>query len=306
MRFFLLALPLAACGTGQVELIHHSTMLNATRGVVMLEEGVGHGAMLETTCSFNTLEGHVINDVNLPTPVERVGGGAGSWVFGYSPEGVHTIRFGDWLQERDVTVPNVIHANGTERRTLWLRRDANRCLFGQQDHQLHQVTETDIGACSDSAKLLTLGRADRTWLVDDGSVTELIQGERGPSLPGDVATIDIDSGTLYTATGPILHRYDLDGDLVWSVGVDRPVTSIANLGARNGVAAVLQDQGLTLRDSQGGSLAMVRLPGQAEVVTSDSGDDLALVTEREVHFYTLADEGQGTWGERLGPIEFED
>ncbi|TVQ87474.1 MAG: hypothetical protein EA397_17960 [Deltaproteobacteria bacterium] len=306
MRPLTLLLLLTACDSEGVELVHHSTMLNATRGVVLLGEGAGHGAMLDTTCSFNALEGHVIRDVDLPTPVERVGGGSGEWVFGYSPEGVHTIRFDDWQHERDLALPGVLHASGTHRRTVWIRDDGQGCLFGEQTHLTHRLTELELGACSEQARLLTWHERDRVWLVDQGRIIELSEGEQSQSFPGDLATLDPRSGALYAATGTTLSRHSLLGGLSWSIELDRPIHSITNLGARNGVAAVIEDRGLLLINRQGKTIGSMRLPGQAEAVSSETDDDLALVTDQEVHFYTLVDQADRRAERATRAIEFVD
>lgn len=290
MRFMVLVLPLLACTTPQLDLLHQSTLLDVTRGVVLLDGGAGHGAMLTTTCSFDWMDGGVISDVDLPTAEERIGGATGGWVFGYSPQGVHTILHDEWLRDRDLVLPNVIHAHGTEQRTVWVRHEADRCMFGQQLHQTHDLLESDIGLCSDQAHLLTLGEGDLVWLLDEGRLSQIISGRRGPSLRADLAAIDPSSQTLFSASGTTLRRHTIDGEREWTEDLGQPIRSLTNLGARNGAVAVVEGRGLVFIDAFGDLLAESNLPGDAEVISSERGDDLALVTDNAVHFYEIVDE----------------
>lgn len=309
MRTILLlsALATAACSNDAVHLQHNSTLLNATRGLVLLGEGLGHGAMLDTTCAFDGNAGFVFADVNLPTDTERIGGAHGDLIVGYSAEGVHAISVeamfrGNlaWDRSRDIPVAGVVDAKATADGAVYLRRAGSDCLVG--GHALG--SEIAVGSCSDQASLLVDPVGEGRWIHDQGLVRTL-QGD--PVAHADHATFDRLHRQLLVADGSVVQRIGPSGQVELQVDVRRQVTALADLGTRDGFVAVGEGRSLQIVDGHGFRLASLRLPAteSVQVVTSEDGRDLSLVTERESHNYTLAD-GPPNPGAGLDVIQFSD
>jgi hypothetical protein len=286
------ATALSACAPDPIHLDHRSTLMNATRGVVLLGDGVGHGAMLDTTCAFNGNRGSILADVNLPTSTERIGGGRGDQVVGFSSQGVHMIaRHAErsWSRQwdRDLAVSGVIDAELTRRGPVYLRRTGVECFVGGAALD----PELAVGPCSPQARLLADWRGDRQWIHDQDTLLELTP--TGPAFvaEADVAVYDRRRDAPLLAQGSLVIRLDDDGRETLRVDVGDRVTSLADLGARGSFAAVTDDDTLVLHDSAGDALTVVRLPSHegVQVVTSLDGEDLSLVTERETHNYQILD-----------------
>lgn len=284
----LLALASAGCQTESVHLQHNSTLTNATRGVAMLGNGIAHGAMLETTCLFNSVDGFVMADIDLPTSNERIGGAMvderGTRVVGFSDQGVHVIQDNQHLSYLDVPVTGVVDAKPTTGGLLYLRTQAGDCLVGDG-----HSAERSIGACSADARLLVSPFNERAWVIDAGVLARVDSDASGERVAADLAVVDRRTGGLVLAVANRVTVQGPSGATEWTHDLNDPVTSLTDLGARGGIAAVTSARNLELLDDEGDRMLNVRLPTAAVVVTSDDGRDLSLVTEDETHNYTLAD-----------------
>jgi hypothetical protein len=301
MRPILLATALltAACTGDTVHLAHHSTLVNATRGVVLLGNGEGHGAMLDTTCVFDGDAGFVFADVDLPTPAERITGQLdGELVVGISDEGIHPILLGERRPELEIAMPGVLDAKPTRVGVIWLRTDDTGCFVGARGG-----TERAVGPCTDAARLVVSPAGGARYLHDDGLLVDIATGE---AKAADHAVWDRSGfGGLLIANGPTVTRHDADGAIDWTVEVDGGVASLSDLGARGGAAVVTRTGDLQLHDAGGARIAIARLPGGADVVVDDDGRDLSLVTPSETHNYTI-EEGSSSRVNLEPPTLFAD
>ena len=67
----LFVLALGCQPQSELEFQHLSTMKAKTQGLVLMDDGqVGHAGMAGTTCRFDTLNGWLIDDFDLPTEDE--------------------------------------------------------------------------------------------------------------------------------------------------------------------------------------------------------------------------------------------
>lgn len=302
MRPILLATALltAACTGDTVHLAHHSTLVNATRGVVLLGNGEGHGAMLDTTCVFDGDAGFVFADVDLPTPAERITGQLdGELVVGISDEGIHPMIFGERRPELDLPMAGVIDAKPTADAIHWLRAEAGDCFVGND----RTAGEIAIGACSDAARLVVSTDGGLRYVHDAGVLRNV---DTGAETTADHAAYDRANGGLVVATGSAVTRLTADGVLDWSVDVGDGVGSLSDLGLRGGAVVVTRGGELTIHDNGGERIANVRLPGGADTVVSDDGRDLSLVTPNETHNYTVEDGPPSRSVDVEGPALFED
>jgi hypothetical protein len=296
MRSLLLVSALAAAGcTGDtIHLQHNTTLVNATRGITLLGDGAGHGAMLSTTCAFDGIWGSVTADVDLPTQTERVGGSFEGTVIGYSAEGVHLIRGFARDYSADISVFGTRDAKLTAQGAVYLRSnagfgvDGGDCFVGG-----HAFTaEVPVGACSVGASLVASPQGDHHWVHDAGLLTAVTASGPGASIPADRVAFDRASRGLILATGSVVSRASVDGVIDWSADLGADIASVSDLGARDGVV-VVTDAGpqtrLTVFDTDARRIASVRLPGRAQVVVDDDGRDLSLVTPSETHNYQVMD-----------------
>lgn len=284
-----LALALAAlctvgCSSDPFHLDHTSTLLNATRGLVLLPSGRGHGAVLETTCLYNGVVGEILADIDLPTPSERIADTYGEDIVGFSAAGVHRIEGGVYQPELDIAVNGVVDAALTERGPIYLRSQGERCLVGGDTFD----TDVDIGACSPSAALAVHPIDRRTWVLDQGLLRLVTpSGLDDDGVPAEHASFDAVHDVLYTAIGTTLTTRDGLAREIDSEELSAPITSLHHRGSADGAVVVLEDHTLELRMRSRGALLSVDIPGAAQVVASDNGTSLSLVTDDEVHNYQL-------------------
>lgn len=297
---FATALAAVACTGDAVHLEHHSTLQNATRGIALLGGGQGHGAMLDTTCAFDGMDGFVWADVNLPTPTERITGQlGGELVVGVSDEGIHPMIWGERRPELEIPLAGVLDAKPTEAGIFWLRADADGCFVGQEN----AAAEVAIGACTDRARLVVSTDGGLRYVHDAGVLRNVATGAE---TSADHAAYDRANGGLLVATGSAVTRLTVDGVLDWSVDVGDGVASLSDLGLRGGAVVVTRRGDLTIHDGGGDRIANVRLPGGADAVVSDDGRDLSLVTPNETHNYTVEDGPPSRGVDVEGPALFED
>jgi len=305
------ALTTAACSSDTVHLQHTSTLTNATRGLVLLGDGLGHGAMLDTTCAFDGAGGFVFADINLPTDTERIGGAHGDLIVGFSAHGVHEIHVDRmmrgmdtaWDRSRDIPVSGVLDAKATDLGAVYLRRQGESCLIGGRSLS----AELDAGACSPSAQLVTDLAGTEQWLLDSGALRAVTAQGVTHVTDADHATFDRLNQSLLVAHDRVVTRFSPAGGIDLQVELGQPVLSLTDLGARDGFAAVTGQRRLVMHNRAGDRIANIRLPQteSVQVVTSDDGRDLSLVTERESHNYTLAD-GPPNPGNGVEVIQFSD
>lgn len=293
MRSLLLvsALATAACTGDTIHLQHNTTLVNATRGITLLGDGAGHGAMLTTTCAFDGVWGEVTADVDLPTVNERVGGSFQGSVVGYSAEGVHVIRGFERDYAADLTVFGARDAKLTARGAVYLRSnagfeiDGGDCFVGGSGF----AAEIPVGPCSIDASLVASPRGDLHWVHDGGLLTPVTAAGPGASMPADLVSYDRAADGLIIATGSVVARASVDGVVDWSTDIGHAIASVSDMGARDGVVVVTESGRLTVFDADARRIANVRLPSRAQVVVDDDGRDLSLVTPSETHNYQVMD-----------------
>lgn len=300
----LAALCTVACSSDPFHLDHTSTLMNTTRGLVLLPNGTGHGAMLDTTCLYNGVQGRILADINLPSPTEYIAGAFDWRVVGFSDQGVHEIHEGVYQPELDLAVGGVIDAAMTAQGPIYLRNQGDRCLVGGDTFD----TELDIGACSPIAALVVHPIDRRTWVLDRGFLRLVTpSGLDDDGVPAEHASFDGVNDVLYTAIGTTLTTRDGLARPLEEVELAAPITSLHHRGSADGAAVVLEDHTLELLMRGRGTLLSLRIPGAAQVVASDNGTSLSLVTEDEVHNYQIVrgDRNEVRRSPR-GPIAFRD
>jgi hypothetical protein len=284
-----------ACGPQpELEFTHLSTMESKTRGVVLMDDGQrGHGAMVGTTCRFDTLNGWLIDDFDLPTRDDRVTDTLHGDVLGTNPEGVYEVRSLDFLTAGDVrdarfTTDGIVTVEGV----------GDSCAVSWA-HGARQPAPPAV--CDAGPGAITVVRATGAVVVATPEQTVVVDadGARGLADAADFAVYDKRSGLVYLAMEgqSEVRAVDLDGELAWHTDVGGGVTAMQQMGKRNKVVVMVEDGDgtrMVVLDGPTGEEALeVEAPGaDVELSVSDDGSTLAVTLPNRVFFYDVIGEGE--------------
>ncbi len=296
MRFALfttLMLSAVGCQQSEISMSHMSTMDSQTRGVVLYDDGQrGHAAMWDTTCEFDTLNGWLISDHDLPTDDEVIQDTYNGIVLGRSDEGVHIVQDRD----SDVSQHGVVASRLLEHgfATLHYQRATDSCAVDFD----RKTVAVPLAACDDDAAVdsdrkgrLLIGTSDGTLSVSEDGVDEI-----GSSA--DIVIYDRATGLTYTAQygGTEVTALDEYGDIKWTYETDGEITSMDDMGRRGMVMVMTGVPGST----QGKIIILEGISGEVvtdhgtpsndvDITVSEDGTTMAAVLKDQVYFYDVTD-----------------
>jgi hypothetical protein len=297
MRAFvvpLLALAVGCQAGGELQLEHLSTMSARTKGLVLMADGqVGHAAMAGTTCRFDTLNGWLIDDFDLPTREERVVDTLGGAVLGTNAEGLYDVQELDFIPADAVT--DARYLRGGE--VVWLQGDATGCSLSYSDGGsvavdgvLCEAGPEAIGVVRDDGSMI-VGTAEDTVVVDEGGARSIADG-------ADFVVYDARTDLVYLAMEgqPIVRAVTRDGDPVWSTHLGGRITALEKMGRRGKVVAMVASDGearmVVVHGPSGEPELDVEAPSaDVDLEVSEDGTTLAVIHEREIYFYDVYDRG---------------
>jgi hypothetical protein len=302
MRFMMLA-ALATTGCSQEQELrvdHLSTMQSTTNGLVLADDGqTGHGAMSGTTCSFDTLNGWLINDYDLPGDDESIEDHRGGHVVGVSKRGVHVIKNSTegwgWETNGDSRYPDVEMEGVVTSRfsndglvVVQLREDC-RALFADGS-----VVALDISLCAPDVDT-EVRRTDGTIYAATGTALWEVSHSYAEQLTEGVVELAYDdrTDTIYATDGETSDVTVIPGDSspTWTFTAPGTVTSITPLSGKNAVAVLVeQDNGgaIAIYDGEGAEVSFIETPSSDATLTGSlDGTTLAVTLDTEVHFYDV-------------------
>jgi hypothetical protein len=294
LLFVLTALSAACSPAPELDIQHLSTLEARTRGVVLMDDGQsGFGAMSGTTCSFDTLNGWVIDDFDLPSSEERVTDVFRGRVLGTSPDGVYQVR----------EVEQVASVNARDARFMgdgfaFVVGSGDDCAVQFDDGRAHSVP---AAACDAGANSVTVARDVGAVVLAAGESTVVVDADGARELAdaADFAVYDRRTELVYLAMagGSEVRAVDLDGRLIWSTDVGGRITAMQQMG-RRGKVVVMVDFGdhagmVVVNGHDGAPESEAQAPtSDVELSVSDDGTTLAVTLEGQVFFYDVVAEGE--------------
>lgn len=286
----------AACSSDELSISHMSIMQSQTRGVVLYDDGQrGHAAMWDTTCEFDTLNGWIISDHDLPTEAEEIVDTFEGEVLGRSDLGAHPV----WqLGSKDLEIKGVIDGRLYEGGLVVLRETRDGGCEARWDDG--RVVALDVDACE--ADALDVDRIDGSLFVRQGAEIVKIDRDNGASFfdgAADLVVFDRTTELVYLANKGERKVWanDLEGGLVWSATLPGPVTAMDDMGRRGAVMVMVQDgdrgRVVMLDGLTGDRRTEAEAPSSdVDVSVSEDGTTMAVTLETEVHFYDLTEAGE--------------
>lgn len=285
----------AACSTDGLSISHMSVMQSQTRGVVLYDDGQrGHAAMWNTTCEFDTLNGWLISDHDLPTESEEIVDTFEGEVLGRSDVGAHPV----WrLGQRDLELRGVVDGRLFADGLVVLRETRDGGCEARWDDGA--VVALDASACA--ADALDVDREDGSLFVRQGAEVVKVDREGVNPFDGaaDLVVFDRTTELVYLANKGEREVWanDLGGGLVWSTKLPGAITAMDDMGRRGAVMVVIEDgdrgRVVVLDGLTGDRRTEAEAPSaEVDVTVSEDGTTMAVTLETEVHFYDLTEEGE--------------
>jgi len=296
----------AACNNPSSTFEHRSELEFATRGVALAPDGddsvVG---MMDTTCQVTVADARIGSDYDFPTATETVHDNSllygEATVIVISDQGAHVTypeRFWDGMAE-DFGNPGVVDGR-VYGEGIVLLGDTS-----EDGCELQWATESDIAAVAVAGMCSGAGMAidresGRVWLGDgDKIVSALPGGSSDITQAADLVAWDSAAEVLYAAKAgqPILHGLEADGTLRWASDVGGEIVAFDTMGALGKAAVMVAVDGgqgaLVTVDGFTGAIetALTTPEPSLGIETSDNGKAMALTLPREVHFFSILDEG---------------
>jgi hypothetical protein len=292
-----LALTLLAGCTGSQDLYmtHMSTMESETRGVVLYDDGQrGHAAMWDTTCEFDTLNGWLIEDYDLPTSDEIIQDQLNGTAVARSAQGIHMVH-----ERVDIDMDHVIETrllNGGDLATLrWA--ETEHCVVDIGADTVEVDVEICAGATSadtDRMGTLYVANGESAWQIT-------ADGAAWMAANVDLVVYDRSIDVTYVAElgGTELAGLGKGGEVLWTVQTLGPIASVDDMGQR-GYAVVLVSDLTTGRGAMqmfegrtGEEEVRHETPtGDGEITVSTDGTTLSITLPEYVHFYDVIAEGE--------------
>jgi hypothetical protein len=298
MRITILAALLvsaAGCSTNQMYFEPRSDLESRTSSIVLYEGSeLGHGSMNEQTCQFDTRNGLIIEDWDLPTSTETVEDVRGQIVLAKSAQGLHVFDENGWDQANDIALSGVLHSRMTLDGVASLLSDEQGCRLDWRNDDLVTTTELDDAVCASASGFAVDPATEQAWVAygeDVASVTA--DGVTNLGLEADLASLDEPSGTVFFAQrgGTTVSAITAEGAVMWSVDTNAEIFDMDDMGAIGAAAVVVATRnGADVRAFSidgGEEIADYSMPETAEVVVSGDSTTIAFVEPDVVHFYDV-------------------
>lgn len=291
----------AACSSPAVNFEHQSELEVATRGVALGAAGLdGVAGMFGTTCRINVSDASVGEDYNFPTDEERVVDASildgDDVVLVLSDVGAHLTVPNDGLGEESYNIGDVVEGQIFNDGLALLidAADGTRLDYVVGDSAMSVDLPDDmcLAGCS-----LSVDRNDATTFISNGEDVVRVTDDSIDTIAGDadIAVWDMEAQVLYTALSgdTVLRGLEADGTERWATQLDGAIVSLDNMGPVAQAAVMVEhDTGagslLTVDGYTGEVTSSLATPSAAnKVETSDNGGTLALILDREVHFFAV-------------------
>jgi hypothetical protein len=273
-----------------------------TRGLILHEDGeAGHAGMYGTNCPFETFNGGVTGDYDLPEEGEDIQDGEETelgeiTIAAVIPGTVHVLDKTDGLYTHvPVSVPGVTEARLVFDGVVALTEVGGECELRWFELDGHVRRNEPLASCDGVGVEVDPGAGVALVAGVDGVVVFPDRGRVEVALQGDLVAWDDVLGVFYVArrgaTG--LSAVGADGSVQWTIPTAAPVGAIDDAGATGAVAAVLalpSGRGLLqLFDGQTGELLKAgETPSPAEDLSvSGDGTVLALVRPEQSFFFDI-------------------
>ncbi len=295
----LAALTGCTTNTADTRLAYQSSLGMRTNGVALHDEGdIGHAGMAGTNCPFETKNGGVTGDYQLPGEGEQIQD------HGDSDLGEETVLLvlGDnvFLLEKStgsyrhetIEVTDVDQARLFDDGIVATRQSGDQCEVAWVSAGM--VDGTASAACGAGLTvdphtgLAFVGTRDGVTVVDGTS-------EVAAEAAGDLLAWDATTEATYVATAgdSVVSAIEADGTLRWQADVGSAVRAIADAGIFEAAAVVVEHSdgtgGVIYLDGwtgeQRGAIATPEPARSAHVAAS--GRMIAVESNDDVHFYNV-------------------
>jgi hypothetical protein len=266
-----------------------------TKGLVLMDDGqIGHAGMVGTTCRFDTLNGWLIDDFDLPTRDERVVDTLRGAVLGTNPEGLYDVQELDFIPAHEVTEARYLRGG----EVVWLQGGEASCSVAYShgeavpvSSELCEAGPDAVGVVRDEGSMV-VGTDDETVVVDETGARALADG-------ADFVVYDPETALIYLALEgrPTVRAIDRDGQPVWSVDLPGRITAMTRLGRRGKIVAMIASDDnarMVVIDGPSGEQELeVEAPSaEVELESSEDGTTLAVVLPKEIFFYDVVGRGE--------------
>lgn len=297
MRFvpvLVAAAMVGGCAPPEIQMSHMSTLQSTTNGVVLHDNGQrGHAAMRGTTCEFDTLNGWIVEDHDLPTRSEDIQDALDGAVLGTSPKGVHFVH----SRLDDELVAGVVASRLLGGVTATIRVDEDGTCIGT----FGPVTVELPAAACDPESDVAVDRVAEALIIATGGDVLAVDANGFTVIDGgaNLVVFDAVAERIYLARKGEREVWaiELDGSIAWTVELNGPVHAMSDMGIRGKIVAMIGEEGRgTLVVMQGeDGLQVSEHPTPAptdELTVSEDGTTLGVVLEAEVYFYDVIEEGE--------------
>lgn len=274
---------------------YRSTLERNVRGLVLHGDGErGHAGMMGTNCPFETERGTVTGDYSLPDEGEKV-------VDSGDLIGVHTVllTLGDDAHLLDkssgsyrhetLNFPGLQDARLVDGGMVALQSVAAGCSLSWSDSG--DILDVPCGS------LETEPRSGVAAIAADDTVHLYDRLGEMSAFDGRLVALDPVGGHAYVGDSNQIRGVDVDGSVLWERQLSGEVLALTEAGASSAAAVFVgHDDGtgslVYLDGETGATRAVVGTPGLADdLEVSADGSTVAIVRERQAHFYRLS----GPW-----------
>lgn len=295
------AVALVGCAPGDAsDFEYRATFSTQTRGIVLHDDGdAGHAGMYGTNCPFETKNGTVTGDYDLPDEGEEIQDSETTelgeiTVIALIPGTVHVLdKTGGSYTHVPIDAPGATEARLVRDGIVTLAADCSVRHVGLDGVERH--AERLPWACDRAGVEVDPVGGLGLVATPEGSALIDAAGSQLLDVTGDLVAWDAVARVFYVATRgqPGVTAVEPDGRVRWSVDTSGPVGALDDAGNR-GMAAVALGRddsrgGLALHDGENGDLLKT---GTTPSVASDlsvSGDGLviALIRPEQSFFFDI-------------------
>lgn len=282
------------------ELRYNATLEARTSGVVITDDGLTAWASMEgTTCAIDPRWGCPTIDVDLPTDGEQIVDHHAGRTLGRSAVGVHTLSGSAWDAADDLVLTDVRVAKLADAGRLVLAGDRGACA-------LHRDGGASIAVpgelCGDDARADIDRRTGHLFVATAGALLRV--GADGATVLADagVDRVARDASLARTYVGSAGQRsvraITDDGASAWTASLTGSLRGVATRGDKGELLAfTARDDGfgelVRIDGATGAVQATYSLPeGDGEIAVGGDGTAVAVIRDRQVHWYTLQPRGE--------------
>lgn len=294
----LIAMTAGCTSTNAIEMTLMSSMQSETRGVVLYDDGQrGHAAMQGTTCEFDTLNGWLISDHDLPTDSETMQDTYQGEVLGLSREGIHILEGATTFEQTDFDVVGVLESRMLDNGGVasLIRHSSGECAARIDGNTLDlepEICETYTSVTTDRTQTLFVANGNEVLAIRKGEATKFADN-------WDLVVYDRTTDLVYVANrfSTDVGGYQTDGQLAWRSETQGEIHDMDDMGARGMLMLMTADEtgergSLVVLDGWSGEkLAEHGTPSpETDITLSEDGTTMAIVLPEEVYFYDVVDE----------------